>query len=220
ECGSNMTCGSSRDWLDHKRTKKGDLYGVYRCLKRIKAGSAACGASKGQYRQSDLDEAVVGTVKTYMKNMITADMVSEVKRKSAQTSRELAEKLKSAKQATEYWYKVRTKSNDELRKVLLGEKSDLNREQLTELYEEAVRESEKSERLYASLQASIKSGRFDENAFTKLKSLIDDWDGIFDNAAVAVKRRMIAAVVREIRLKGNDVDVEIAFDFDGCADFL
>ncbi|MCL1823517.1 MAG: recombinase family protein [Oscillospiraceae bacterium] len=218
ECGSNMTRGSSRDWLNHKRTEKGELYGTYRCLKRIKAGAAACGASKGQYKCADLDATVIKTVKDYMQNMVTADMLCEIKKKSAQTAQVLAEKLKSAKQEIEHWTKVKNKSNDELRKFLIGEASEFNREQLTELYEEAVRELERATRAYSQLQASTKSKTLDEASLMKLKRLIDDWNGIFSNATIEIKRRMIAAVVSEIRLNGTDVDVEIAFDYAGYID--
>lgn len=213
ECGSNMTYGTTSNWLDSKRTKKGEPYGIYRCLKRLKAGVIACGALKGQYKSAEIESAVVDTVKSYLLNMVTSDMVEEIKRKSVKAGEDNAAKARQAKQEIERLSKVKEKANTELMKMLMGEESVFSQAQLKELYEKAVSDLENVKRVYANLKSAEKSGDFDKSDIVKLQGLIKDWDNIFNNSSVQIKRQMIFSVVSEVRLKGAEIDVEIAFDF-------
>lgn len=213
ECGSNMTYGTTSNWTDSKRIGKGELYGIYRCLKRLKAGVAACGAVKGQYKASELEAAVINEVKTYMFNMITSDMAEEIKQKSIKTNEDIACKLKETRKNIERLTKTKEKSNTELTKILMGEKSSFNQEQLKEIFEEASRELISANKTYAELNSPEKAKTFNESDIIKIQRLIEDWDNIFGNASIEIKRQILASVVSEVRLKGTQIDVEIAFDF-------
>jgi len=213
ECGSNMTFGTSSNWLDHKRTKKGEPYGIYRCLKRLKAGTVACGAVKGQYKSDDLEAVVINKIKHYMQNLVTSDVIEDIKKKSEKADEDAIVKIKTAKREIERLTKAKEKSNSELMKILTGEESTFSQEQLKELYEKTVIDLDKVTRVYAELQSSEKSKAFDEQDIVRLQELIKDWDNIFENASGEVKRQMIASVVSEVRLKDKDIDIEIAFDF-------
>ncbi|MCL2083059.1 MAG: recombinase family protein [Oscillospiraceae bacterium] len=213
ECGCNMTFGTSSNWLDHKRTKKGPPYGIYRCLKRLKMGTAVCGAVKGQYKSADLEAVVIQTIKKYMQNLVTSDVVRDIQKKSEQADADVAAGLKASRREIERLTRAKEKANTELMKILTGEDSAFSQEQLKELYEQTVIGLDKVTRVYTDLKAAEKSKAFDEQDIVRLQGLIKDWDNIFDNASGEVRRQMIAAVVNEVRLKDKDIDVEIAFDY-------
>lgn len=212
ECGANMTYSSSCDYLDHKRTKKGEPYGIYRCLRRLKAGVNACGAEKGSYRATNLEEMVINTIKSYIENMITTGMLNDIKEKTIQTSKNIVEKLELAKIEMERWSKAKENANTELMKILMGEQSLYNKEQLTELYEKSVAEMEKATRTYGDLVAIRKNGGVADIDILKLQDLLNDWEEFFKNSTTEIKRQMIKSVVSEVKLKGIDITVEMAFD--------
>jgi DNA invertase Pin-like site-specific DNA recombinase len=212
ECGSNMTYGTTSNWLDHKRTKKGEPYGIYRCSKRLKAGVTACGASKGQYKVTETEAAVIGEVKSYMLNLVTSDMVDNIKRQSARAKEGNAAKLKVAKHDIGHLTKAKEKLNTELMKILTGEESVFSQEQLREVYENTVSELDKATRIYSELLSAEKPDELDEKDIVRLQGLINDWENIFNNASTEIKRQMVAAVINEVRLKGTEINVEISFD--------
>jgi DNA invertase Pin-like site-specific DNA recombinase len=216
ECGSNMTRGSSSDWINSRRTEKGPPYGTYRCLKRIKSGVEACGAEKGLYRSAELEAVVITHVKAYMQEMVTADVVKEIKKKAAENNDSLAKKIKLTKQEIDDCTEEKNAANAELMKILTNKSSRFSEAQVSELYENAVKKLDKATRNYAKLKAKEKPKSRDESDIKKLQALISDWDNIFDNAATEIKRRMIASVVSEIKLKGKDIDIVVAFDFVRC----
>jgi DNA invertase Pin-like site-specific DNA recombinase len=216
ECGSNMTRSSSSDWINSKRTQKGSPYGTYRCLKRTKSGVKACGAQKGLYRSAELEAAVIAHVKTYMQELVTANVVNEIKKKAVENSDSLAKKLKLAKQEIDDYTEEKNAANAELMKILTNKGSRFSEAQVSEIYEQAVKKLDKATRNYTKLKAKEKPKGHDESDLKKLRVLINDWDKIFDNATTEVKRRMIAAVVSEVKLKGNDIDIAVALDFAKC----
>ena len=212
ECGSNMTYGTSSNWLDHKRTKKGEPYGIYRCLLRLKSGVAACGAKKGLYKAKDVEDIVVSTIKSYIQDMITTGMLDEIKMKTVQASKDLADKLEMAKLDIERWITAKENSNSELMKILMGEPSPYSKEQLTELYEKAIKESDKATKIYTELEAVMKNEGADEVDVLRLQDLLNNWEDFFINTSVEIRRRMIRAVVSKVTLIGKEITVEIAFD--------
>ena len=212
ECGSNMTYSTSSNWLDHKRTKKGEPYGVYRCLKRLKSGVAACGAEKGMYKSQDIEGVVASTIKTYINDTITTGMLDDIKKKTAEANKDAYGKLDAAKQDVERWAKAKENSNTELMKILVGEDSQFNKAQLTELYEKAARELDRATRVYAELDALMKNDGADEVDVLRLQDLLNNWEEFFEGATQEIKRQMIRAIVSEVTLKGKEITVEIAFD--------
>jgi hypothetical protein len=212
ECGSNMTYSTSSNWLDHKRTKKGEPYGVYRCLKRLKSGVVACGAEKGMYKSQEIETVVASTIKSYIHDMITTGMIDDIKKKTVQANKDVANKLDLAKMDVERWAKAKENSNTELMKILMGEESAFNKEQLTELYEKATRELDKVTRVYAELEAVMKNEGADEVDVLRLQDLLNNWEEFFEGASAEIKRQMIRAIVSEVTLRGKDITVEIAFD--------
>jgi DNA invertase Pin-like site-specific DNA recombinase len=212
ECGANMTHGTSSNWLDHKRTQKGEPYGIYRCLSRLKSGAAACGAEKGMYKAQELENVVASTIKTYIYDMITTGMLDDIKRKTVQSNRDISNKIDAAKQDIERWIKAKDNSNSELMKILMGEESHFNKEQLTELYEKAVKELDRVTRVYAELETVMKNEGADEVDVLRLQDLLDNWEDFFEGATAEIKRQMIRAIVSEVSLKGKEITVEIAFD--------
>ena len=212
ECGSNMTYSSSSNWLDHKRTKKGEPYGIYRCLKRLKSGVAECGAQKGVYKAKELEEIVINTIQSYIKNMITSGVLDEIKKKTVEATKNISEKLEAAKLEVERWIKIKENSNLELMKILMGEKTVFNQKQLTELYEKAVEELEKATKAYAELENMVKCENAEEVDVLKLQDLLNNWELYFEHATTEIKRQMIRAIVSEVTLKETEVKVEIAFD--------
>ncbi len=212
ECGSNMTYSSSSNWLDHKRTKKGEPYGIYRCLKRLKSGVAECGAQKGAYKAKELEEIVINTIQSYIKNMITSGILDEIKKKTVEATKNISEKLEAAKLEVDRWIKIKENSNLELMKILMGEKTAFNQKQLTELYEKAVEELEKATKAYAELENMVKCESAEEVDVLKLQDLLNNWELYFEHATTEIKRQMIRAIVSEVTLNGTEVKVEIAFD--------
>ena len=213
ECGSNMTYGTSSNWLDHKRTKKGEAYGLYRCLKRLKAGVASCGAQKGQYKAENLEKLVIGAVKSYIRNMITSGMVDDIRQKAIHLNNDITMKLELKKLELERWKKAKENSNIELMKILTGEPSSYNKEQLTELYERASRELDKSKREYETLEMILKNKNVSEVDILKIKDLLDIWDELFESAAMVMRREMVGSIISDITLKGKEVSVEFDIDF-------
>jgi len=212
ECGSNMTYSTSSNWLDHKRTKKGEPYGVYRCLKRLKSGVAACCAEKGMYKSQDIESVVASTIKSYIQDIITTGMLDDIKRKTVEANKDASNKLDAAKQDVERWAKAKENSNSELMKILMGEDSQFNKAQLTELYEKAARELDRATRVYAELDAVMKNDGADEVDVLRLQDLLNNWEDFFEGATQEIKRQMVRAIVSEIVLKGKEITVEIAFD--------
>jgi len=212
ECGSNMTYSTSSNWLDHKRTKKGEPYGVYRCLSRLKSGVAACGAEKGLYKSQDIENVVASTIKTYIHDMITTGMLDDIKKKTVQANKDVASKMDAARQDVERWAKAKENSNSELMKILMGEESAFNKEQLTELYEKATRELDKVTKVYAELENIMKNEGADEVDVLRLQDLLNNWEDFFENATAEIKRQMIRAIVSDVFLRGKEITVEIAFD--------
>ena len=212
ECGSNMTYSTSSNWLDHKRTKKGEPYGVYRCLSRLKSGVAACGAEKGMYKSAEIEAVVASTIKTYIHDMITTGMLDDIKKKTVQANKDVANKLEAAKLDVERWAKAKENSNTELMKILMGEDSAFSKEQLTELYEKSSKELDKVTRIYAELESVMKNEGADEVDVLRLQDLLNNWEDFFENASAEIKRQMIRAIVSEVLLKGKEITVEIAFD--------
>ena len=212
ECGSNMTYSSSSNWLNHKRTKKGAPYGIYRCLLRLKSGVAACGAEKGMYKSEEIENVVLETIKSYIDNMISKNLVDEIKKKSDKENNDMSDKLKTARHEVERWIKAKDNSNIELTKILMGEHSIFSKKQLVELYEKSSKELNRAKRAYVELESKIKKSGMSESDVLKIQDLLANWKPIYENATIEIKRQMIKAIVSEVRLKGKEIDVEIAFD--------
>ena len=212
ECGANMTYSSSSNWLDHKRTKKGEPYGVYRCLLRLKSGVVACGAEKGMYKSEDIENEVLKAIQSYIDNMITKNLIDDIKKKSTKANNELSDKLESARYEVEKWIKAKNNSNAELTKIFMGEQSAFSKEQITELYENSSRELDNAKRLYAELESRVIKNDVSGADVLKLQDLLNNWQPIYENATTEIKRQMLKAIVSEVRLKGTEIDIEIAFD--------
>jgi len=212
ECGSNMTYSSSSNWLDHKRTKKGDPYGIYRCLLRLKSGVVACGAEKGMYKSEETEKAVLEAIQSYIEDMITNNLLSEIKKKSIKASDDIQDKLAEARRDVERWMKAKESSNAELTKIFMGESSVFSKEQITELYDNSSKELEKAKRAYVELESKANKSDVSEADVLKLHDLLRNWVPIYENATMEIKRQMIRAIVSAVRLKGKEIEVEIAFD--------
>ena len=212
ECGANMTYSTSSNWLDRERTKRGEPYGVYRCLLRLKSGAAACGAKKGMYKSEEIENAVLETISSYIDSMITNNLINEIRKKSVKAGGDMSDKLKSAKFEIERWTKARDNSNAELTKILMGEHSAFSREQLAELYEKSSGELSKAKRFCAELESNIGKCNVSQADALKMEDLLSNWSDIYRNATTQIKRQMIRAVVNEVHLKGKEINVEIAFD--------
>lgn len=212
ECGSNMTYGSQRDWLDSKRTKKGELYGIYRCLKRLKSGVKACGARRGTHRAEKLEALVIEKVKEYTKELIDSNLLAEIQKKTMDASKEIEEKLIQAWQDMEQWKRAKENANKHLLRILIGQDSPFSEAQLKELYERSVRELEKAQRVYEELKALRDSSGLSEVDVLKLQDVLADWSKLFDTATVEEKREMIRSIVREVRVAEEDVTIELHFD--------
>lgn len=212
ECGSTMTYGSQRDWLDSKRTKKGDLYGIYRCLRRLKSGVHACGAKKGTHRTDKLDAAVIDKIKEYTKELITSNVLSEIQQKTLHASKEIDIKLLQIKQEIEQWQRAKENANNHLLRILMGENSSYSESQLKEIYERSVNELEKTERLYEEMKALKDSSGLSEVDVLKLQDLLADWGNLFEIATVEEKREMIKSIVSKIKVTGEEITIELQFD--------
>jgi len=212
ECGSNMTYGSSVTWLDNKRTIKGEPLRIYRCLTRLKSGALMCGAEKGIYNANKIEDKISNSIKSYISNMITSDMLEDIKKKTVQTNKNISDKLELAKHEVERWFKVKENSNNELIKILTGEDSDLDKEQITALYQRAVKELDKAKKTYAEFEAMKVNENINELDFLKLQDLLNNWEIFFNQATIEIKRQMISAIISEIKLKGEEITVEIDFD--------
>lgn len=212
ECGSNMTYSTSSDWLDHKRTKKGEPYGIYRCLKRQKAGVHACGAKKATYRADKLEQDIFEKVKKYMYKMINSNVIDDIVKNTLQASKDISSKLEIAKQDVERWNKIKENANIELMKMLTGEKTDYSKSQITELYDKAIEELKKATNLYNELETVKKSECVNEVDILKLKDVLNDFEKIYEYATHEEKKQMMRSVIDSIDLKGEKVSVEINFD--------
>jgi DNA invertase Pin-like site-specific DNA recombinase len=212
ECGSAMTYGSQRDWLDSKRTKKGDLYGIYRCLRRLKSGVQACGSKKGTHKTEKLDALVIGKIKEYTKELITSNVLSEIQQKTLHASKEIEAKLKQAKQDMEQWQRAKENANNHLLRILMGEDSSFSESQLKELYERSVTELEKAKRLFEEMKALKDSNGLSEVDVLKLQDVLADWGGLFESATIEEKREMIKSIVSEVKVAGEEVTIELHFD--------
>jgi DNA invertase Pin-like site-specific DNA recombinase len=212
ECGSSMTYGSQRDWLDSKRTKKGELYGIYRCLRRLKSGVQACGAKKGTHKAEKLDAVVVNKIKEYTKELITSNVLSQIQQKTILASKEIETKLLQAKQNIEQWQRAKENTNNHLLRILMGESSSFSEAQLKEIYEQAVEELEKAERLYEELKSLKDSSGLSEVDVLKLQDLLADWENLFQTATIEEKREMMKSIVRTVKVTGEDITIELQFD--------
>ena len=212
ECGANMTYGSSVTWLDDKRTIKGEPLRNYRCLRRLKSGVIMCGAQKGLYSAKEIEESIIDSIKSYIRNIITSDMLEEIKKKTAQSNKFVSEKLETAKLDVERWLKIKENSNSELMKILMGEDSDLDKGQITALYQRAVKELDKAKKTYAEFEAMKVNENINELDFLKLQDLLNNWEIFFNQATIEIKRQIISAIISKIKLKGKEITVEIDFD--------
>ncbi|WP_051271268.1 recombinase family protein [Shimazuella kribbensis] len=212
ECGSSMTYGSQRDWLDSKRTKKGDLYGIYRCLRRLKSGVQVCGSKKGTHKTEKLDNIVIEKIKEYTKELITSNVLSEIQQKTIHASKEIEAKLKQAKQDRQQWQKAKENANNHLLKILMGEDSSFSESQLKELYERSVQELVKAERLYEEMKALKDSNGLSEVDVLKLQDVLADWGSLLEIATTEEKREMIKSIVKQVNVAGEDVTIELHFD--------
>lgn len=212
ECGSAMTYGSQRDWLDSKRTKKGELYGIYRCLRRLKSGVHACGAKKGTHKADKLDAVVIDKIKEYTKELITSNVLSEIQQKTLHASKEIETKLLHAKQEIEQWNRAKENANSHLLRILMGEDSSFSESQLKELYERSVNELEKAERLYEEMKALKDSNGLSEIDALKLQDVLADWENLFEIATTEEKREMIKSIVKEVKAASEDITIELQFD--------
>lgn len=212
ECGSTMTYGSQRDWLDSKRTKKGELYGIYRCLRRLKSGVHACGAKRGTHKTDKLDAAVIDKIKEYTKELITSNVLSEIQQKTLHASKEIETKLLQAKQEIEKWKRAKENANSHLLRILMGEDSSFSESQLKELYERSVNELEKAERLYDEMKILKDSNGLSEIDVLKLQDVLADWENLFEIATTEEKREMIKSIVSEIKVSEEDITIELQFD--------
>jgi DNA invertase Pin-like site-specific DNA recombinase len=217
ECGSNMTYGTSSDWLDSKRTKKGEPYGIYRCLKRLKAGVHACGAKKGSYRSATIEEAVMNHLKEYMTELLQTDLLKDIQTKTLSASKEIDDKLEQAKFDVERWAKVKERSNNELLKIMMGEDSSFSEAQLKEMYDKAVNELENSVRLHDEMKALKGSNSLNEVDVLRLQDILNEWSELFDYATQEEKRKLVSSFVTEITLAGEEITVEVNFE---VANFL
>jgi len=212
ECGSNMTYGTSSNWLDHKRTRRGESYGIYRCLKRLKAGAIACGAEKGLYRSKELEDSVISTIKSYIDKIITVGTLEDIRDETSRANKDIITKLEQKKHDIERWKKAKESSNTELMKILMGETSAFNKEQLTELYEKAAMELDRSTKEYWELEMSIRNKSTTEADVLKIQDLLNRWEELFEQASTEIKRQMVGAIVKEVRLKSAGMTVELVFD--------
>lgn len=212
ECGSHMTYGSQRDWLDSKRTKKGELYGIYRCLKRLKAGVSACGAKKATHRAEKIESIVIEKMKEHTKDLITSDLLTEIQKQTIQASKEIEEKLIQAKQDVEQWRRAKENANKHLLKILMGEESPFSEAQLTELYERAVKELQRAEKVYEELKTLKNSDSLSEVDVLKLQQVLSDWDKLFEVATIEEKRAMIGSIVKKIQVVGEEITIELSLD--------
>jgi len=178
----------------------------------LKSGVAACGAEKGLYKTQEIEEVVISTIKTYIRDLIATDMLDDIKSKTVQANKDIADKLEVAKHDMESWIKAKENSNTELMKIFMGEASPFNKEQLTELYEKAVKELDRATKVYAEVAEIMNSESANEVDVLKLQDLLNNWEVFFENATVEIKRQMIRALVSEVSLKGKEITVEIAFD--------
>ncbi|MBA4493118.1 recombinase family protein [Paenactinomyces guangxiensis] len=212
ECGSNMTYGSQRDWLDSKRTKRGELYGIYRCLKRLKAGVKACGAKRGTHRAEKIESLVVDKVKDYLKELISSNMLVEIQKQTMNASKEIEEKLNQAKQDLEQWQRAKENANNHLLKILMGEESPFSEAQLKELYERAVKEVKNAERLVEEMKALKDANGLSEIDLLKLQDLLADWGELFNKATHEEKRQMLASIIDQVKVYAETIEVAINFD--------
>jgi site-specific DNA recombinase len=212
ECGSRLTYGSHRDWIDGKRTAKGELYGIYRCLRRLKSGVQACGAKRATHKSDQLESLVIEKVKEYTQALITSHVLVEIQQKTIDAAKEIKEKMVQAEQEMEQWNRAKENANHQLLKILMGEDSSFSEAQLKELYEKSVQELKKAERLYEEMKALKDSHGLSEVDVLKLQDVLTDWGKLFDMATTAEKREMIRSIVREIRVVGEDVTIELHFD--------
>jgi site-specific DNA recombinase len=212
ECGSRLTYGSQRDWIDAKRTAKGELYGIYRCLRRLKSGVQACGAKRATHKSDKLESLVIEKVKEYTKELITSHVLVEIQQKTMNAAKEIKANMVQAKQEMEQWSRAKENANHQLLKILLGENSPFSETQLTELYEKSVKELAKAERLYEEMKALKDSHGLSEVDVLKLQDVLADWGQLFDTATIEEKREMIRSIVREIRVAGEEVTIELHFD--------
>ena len=212
QCGSNMTHGTASDWVDSKRTKKKDPYRIYRCLRRLKAGVAACGAEKGSYKAEELEQQVIERIEKYIQQMITSNVLEEIKKKTLENSQSVKDRIEMAKLDVERFTKIKENANVELMKILSGQDSFFSPQQLKETYENAVKELEKAESLYRELENVKKSEGVNEIDVTKLQDVLKDWSRLFGYATQEEKRQMIQSIVSEITLNGTEVTIELNFD--------
>jgi len=212
ECGSNMTYGTSSNWLDHKRTSKGKPYGIYRCLKRLKAGTLVCGAEKGQYKSKEMEELVIKTIKGYIKSLIEEGTLEDIKSKTINANKDMTLKLELSKRDVERYKQAKETSNSELMKIMMGEESLYDKEQLTELFKKASIELEKATQEYLELERLISNRSIGKIDIIRTQDLLNNWDELFESTTAEIKRQMIQSVVSEIKLKGPEATIEISFD--------
>lgn len=212
ECGSNMTHGTASNWADSSRKIKLQPYRIYRCLKRLKSGVAACCAKKARYVAEDLEKQVLERIEVYIQQMITSNVLEDIKRKTLENSKSVTERLEMAKHDVERFTKVKNNANTELMKILGGEDSMFSPQQLKETYDNAIAQLEKAENLYRELESVKKSDGINEIDVLKLQDVLKDWSKLFEFATVQEKRQMIQSIVSEIKLDGPDVTIELNFD--------
>jgi site-specific DNA recombinase len=212
ECGSNMTYGSQRDWLDNKRTKKGELYGIYRCLRRLQSGVQACGARRATHKSGKMESIVIGKVKKYTRELITSNLLAEIQKQTIHASKEIEDKMIQARQDLEQWKRAKENANTQLLKILMGEESPFSEPQLKELYERSVNELERAERLYEEMRALKDSNGLSEVDVLKLQEVLASWSDLFHVATLEEKRGMIKSIVKRIKIIDEDVIMELNLD--------
>jgi P2-related tail formation protein len=164
------------------------------------------------YKSQELEGVVSATIKEHIRSMITTGMLDDIKKKTVQANKDVARKIEIARRDIERWVKAKENSNAELMKIMMGEETAFNREQITEIYEKATNELERVTRVYAELEAVMKNEGANEVDVLRLQDLLNNWDDFLESATTEIKRQMIRAIVSKVQLQGTEITVEIAFD--------
>lgn len=210
-CGANMTYSTSNVKKNGKAVP-GERYGIYRCVVRQTAGASACCAEKASYKVVDLDKAVIDKVSEYLKGLLEDKVLSDLQRVTMQSTTDIKTKVIVAKREVDKWKQAKDTSNSEILKIMKGEDSCFNREQLTELYTQATSELAKAEKNYHELLSLQNEKSVSEEDLITLQKMIEEWEEIFELADIEVKRQMLHPIVSEVRVDKADVLVGLDFD--------
>lgn len=212
ECGGHMTYSTSSDWTDSKRTEKKEPYGIYRCMTRLKQGVKACGAQRATYRVEKTDKQVMDQLQLFIIQLIEQKTLGKIREKALKEKGNLKENAKAIKDQIEAFTKQQENAKGKIKQILSGQLDGGNESLYNEIFTEAEEKLVELRKQLKEVEELKGTDNLNEVELKSLEDLILNWQEIFEHGTQQQKRDLIQALVAEIKITKENIDIKTAFN--------